>query len=105
MEAFGRSAGSRGLRRVPLDLSQLGHGDGKLCELRDEYQHHGLVLIAHRRHQSEQPSRCPQPVPGRCRARDAAVAAVSREFLVSQEELHQVRTRSGLTRPPPSPSS
>ena len=42
MEAFGCRAGSRSLRRVPLRLSQLGHSDGKLGELRDKHQHCGL---------------------------------------------------------------
>jgi hypothetical protein len=49
MEAFGRSAGSGGLRGVPPGLAQLGHGDGKLGKLHDEHQHRGLVLLAHRR--------------------------------------------------------
>jgi hypothetical protein len=66
MQAFRRSAGSRGLRRVPLGLAQLGHGDGKLSELSDEHHHSGLVLVAHRRrerkqlaqqHQHENPAR------------------------------------------------
>jgi hypothetical protein len=49
MQAFSRCAGSRSLRRVPLRVSQLGHGDGKLGGLFDEQQHRGLVLIADRR--------------------------------------------------------
>ncbi len=77
MEAFGCSAGSRSLRRVPLRLSQLGHSDGKLGELRDKHQHCGLVLIAKRRRERQQPSRGPQSVPRWCRLRDATEAAAS----------------------------
>jgi hypothetical protein len=78
MEAFGRSAGRRGLRRVPLGVSQLSHGDGKVGELRDKHQYRGLVLVAHRRHVREQPGRYPQPVPHRCGPGNAAIAATSR---------------------------
>jgi hypothetical protein len=65
MEAFGRSAGSRGLRRVALGVPQLSHGDGKLSESRDERQNRGLVLLAYGRGKREQPRGGPQPVPGR----------------------------------------
>jgi len=78
MEAFGRSAGSRGLRSVLLGVSQLGHGDGKLSELRDEHHHRGLVLVAHRRRERKQPGGGPEPVPGRGRPGDATLTAPSR---------------------------
>jgi hypothetical protein len=66
MQAFGRSAGSRGLRRMALDGPQLGYGHGQLGEPRDEHHHRGLVLLAHRCHKCEQPGGGPQPVPGWC---------------------------------------
>jgi hypothetical protein len=78
MQAFRRSAGSRGLRRVPLGLAQLGHGDGKLSELSDEHHHSGLVLVAHRRRERKQSGGGPQPVPGRCGPGDPTEAAPSR---------------------------
>ncbi len=77
MEAFGRSAGSRGLRRVTLCVSHLGQGDGKICELGDEYRHRGLVLVGYRRREREQPGRGPQPVPDGCGPGDATIAATS----------------------------
>jgi hypothetical protein len=78
IEAFGRSAGSRGLRRMALDGSQLSYGHGKLGELRDEHHHRGLVLLARRCRECEQPGGGPQPVPGRCRPGNATVATAGR---------------------------
>ena len=66
MEVCGCDTGSRGLRRMALSVSQLGYGDGKLGELRDERHHHGLILLAHRCRKCEQPGGGPQPVPGWC---------------------------------------
>jgi hypothetical protein len=78
VHALRRSAGSRGLRRVVLGLSQLGHGDGKLCEHCDEHQHRGLVPLAQRRREREQPGGGPQLVPGWCGRGNPPVAAASR---------------------------
>lgn len=59
MEAFGGSAGSGSLRRVPLGLAQLGHGDGKLGKLRDEHHYRSLVLVTRSGREREQPGSCP----------------------------------------------
>ena len=74
-EVFSRSTGSGGLRRVPLGVSQLPYGDGKLGKLRNEHQHLGLVLVPRG---GEQPGRGPQSISSRCGPRDATVAAASR---------------------------
>jgi CHAD domain-containing protein len=78
MEASGRSAGSGGLRRVPLGVPQLGHGNSKLGKFRDEPQQRGLVLVAPGGREREQPGGGPQPVPGWRRPGDATEAATSR---------------------------
>jgi hypothetical protein len=77
MEALGRNTGSESLRSVALGVSQLGHGDGKLGELRYEHHHCVLVLVTCRGNKRKQPSGHPQPVPGRCGPGDATVATPS----------------------------
>jgi hypothetical protein len=66
MEAFGCSAGSRGLRHVPLGVSYLRHGDAKLGEHGDKHQDRRLVLAAHSR-----------PSPGTARLPGAASSDAS----------------------------
>jgi hypothetical protein len=62
---------------MSLRVSQLGHGDGKLSEPRDEH-HCGLALVACGYREGEQVSGCPQPVPDWSGPGDATVAAPSR---------------------------